>query len=347
MTRKIACRTTALVISVLVGIGLWVSPTPAKEYLVTGKTMGTYYRVKFIPAAAVSKALWTKKINIRLKQVNARLSMFQKTSEISRFNTTPVHTPFRLSTDFYHVLVQCRALHHLTGGAWDGTVKPLVDLWGFGTRKKTDALPDIKAIHDALDRTGFDKLILEDRVLTKTAPGITLDLGSIAKGYGVDEIARLFRSSGIKNYLVEIGGELAGAGKNKRGKPWTIGISTPEKAAVNPGIYKVIALNDMAIATSGNYRNFFEVRGKTYSHIIQPKTGYPVDNRVVSASVIADNCTLADGLATALMVMDTDQALDLVNRMDNTECLIVKKENKTLVPIRSKGFSAFEPKPEL
>ncbi len=314
----------------------------AREYLLTGKTMGTFYRIKFIPSSPVSRALWEKKVQTRLKEVNARLSMFQKTSEISRFNTTPPQTPFRLSTDFQQVLLQCKTLYSISGGAWDGTVKPLVDLWGFGTRGRTDALPDQDAIRSALKRTGFDKLILEGRILTKTAPGITLDLGSIAKGYGVDEIARLFAESGIKSHLIEIGGELSGSGKNKGGNPWSVGISTPEKTDVTSDLYTVISLDNMAIATSGNYRNFFDINGKTYSHIIHPNTGYPVDNQVVSASVIAENCTLADGLATALMVMDTDKAIDLVNRMDNTECLIMRKQGKSLVPARSKGFSTYE-----
>jgi len=322
-----------------------VQTASAREYLLTGKTMGTFYRIKFIPGTQVSKALWEKKVRVRLKEVNARLSMYQKNSEISRFNTAPAHTPFRLSQDFHQVLVKCQTLHRLSNGAWDGTVKPLVDLWGFGTRDRTDTLPDPKEINQAIEQTGFDKLILKDRFLTKTAPGITLDLGSIAKGYGVDEIGRLFSESGIKNYLVEIGGELAGAGKNKRGTPWAVGISKPENSALNTGLYKVISLDNKAIATSGNYRNFFKIKGKTYSHIIHPKTGYPVANRVVSASVIADNCTLADGLATALMVMDSHFAIDLVNSMDHTECLIIKKKDKTLIPIRSKGFSAFEIKP--
>jgi len=335
-------RIKTIVLTVLILTLFGLSVAVAREYVLTGKTMGTFYRIKFIPSMAVSKALWEKKVHVRLKEVNARLSMYQKNSEISRFNTSPPHTPFRLSTDFHHVLLKCKTLHRISGGAWDGTVKPLVDLWGFGTRDRTDELPDQDAVRTALGQTGFEKLILKDRFLTKTAPGITLDLGSIAKGYGVDEIARLFAESGIKNHLVEIGGELAGAGKNKHGKPWGVGISKPEKHTANQGLYKVISLDNMAIATSGNYRNFFDIKGKTYSHIIHPKTGYPVDNHVVSASVIAGNCTLADGLATALMVMETNEALDLVNSMDNTECLIIIKEDKSLIPIRSKGFSAFE-----
>ena len=327
---------------ILVALALTVSTAAAREYVLTGKTMGTFYRIKLISSKALSKALWQKKVDLRLKEVNARLSMYQRDSEISRFNAAPAHTPFKVSRDFYRVLIQCRDIHAMSRGAWDGTVKPLVDLWGFGTRGRTDALPSPEAVASALDRSGFQHLVLGDRTLTKTATGITLDLGSIAKGYGVDEIARLFADSGIGDYLVEIGGELAGSGRNRQGKPWTVGISKPEKSLGTAGLYRVVALDNMAIATSGNYRNFFEIGGKTYSHIINPRTGYPVDNMVVSASVIAENCTLADGLATALMVMETDAALALVNGQPRTECMIIRKQGDTLVPYRSTGFSEFE-----
>lgn len=312
------------------------------ETLLTGKTMGTYYRIKFITRGEASPDLWKEKVRVRLREVNARLSMYQKNSELSRFNRAPENTPFRVSSDFHKVLVRCRELYRLTGGAWDGTVKPLVDLWGFGTKKTDHTLPPDDQIKAALARVGFNKLKLEGQTLTKTAPGVTLDLGSIAKGYGVDEIARLFREEGIADCLVDIGGELVGSGRNMKGTPWIVGISKPEKETLSPGLFDAVKLDNMAVATSGNYRNYYEINGKTYSHIIQPATGRPVDNQVVSTSVIAGDCTLADGLATALMVMDTGAGLDLVNAMPHVECLIIKKEGKTLIPLRSKGFSAFE-----
>ena len=312
------------------------------QILLTGKTMGTYYRIKFMAGNKTSRALWEKKVQVRLKEVNARLSMYQKNSELSRFNRAPEDTPFRVSSDFHKVLVQCRELHRLTGGAWDGTVKPLVDLWGFGTKKTDHTLPPDNQITAALALVGFDKLKLTGKTLTKTAPGITLDLGSIAKGYGVDEIARLFREGGIANCLVDIGGELTGFGRNKKGNPWVVGISKPEKKSLSAGLFDAVTLDNMSIATSGNYRNYYEINGKTFSHIIHPATGRPVDNQVVSASVIAQNCTLADGLATALMVMKTKAGLELINTMPNVECLIIKKKGDTLIPLRSKGFSAFE-----
>jgi len=313
-----------------------------QEYVFTGKTMGTTYSIKLVSAKPLSESLWQEKIDLRLKQVNARLSMYQKDSELSRFNAAPKDRPFRVSSDFYQVLEQCRNLYTLTFGAWDGTVKPLVDLWGFGTKGRRTTPPEPGEIKALLKTIGFNKLDIGDHILTKTMPGITLDLGSIAKGYGVDEIARLIRDGGVENYLVEIGGELAGAGENKHRKAWIVGIASPEKGILNSGLCKEVRLDNKAIATSGNYRNYFEKNGRIYSHIISPKTGYPVENAVVSASVISDTCTRADGLATALMVMDTGKAIALINTLDNTECLIIRQDGAKKTVLRSSGFKSYE-----
>ncbi|WP_022665108.1 FAD:protein FMN transferase [Desulfospira joergensenii] len=319
-------------------------PARASGHLtvLSGRTMGTFYTVKFISRKKESPDLWKRKIDICLKEVNARLSMYDPKSEISRFNRHPAHEPFKISRDFSEVLTRSRQIYDLSSGAWDGTVKPLVDLWGFGTRDRADDLPTPEAVSKALEQTGFNKLILKNQTLTATAPHITLDLGSIAKGYGVDILARLLKSSGIENFLVEVGGELSGSGKNKKGKPWAVGISRPEKKGPAQGLYEIISLDNMAIATSGNYRNFFVKDGKSYSHIIDPKTGYPVENRVVSASVIAPDCTFADGLATALMVMEVDRGIEMINHIDQVECLIIKKQGEAFVNLRSDGFRNFE-----
>ncbi len=313
-----------------------------RQYTITGRTMGTFYSVKFISTQNQSTSLWKQKVDIRLKEINARLSMYDPKSEISLFNQYPASQVFELSNDFYQVVLQCLQLHRITDGSWDGTVKPLVDLWGFGIKDRPDTLPTSKAIEKALSQTGFHKLELNGHRLIKKEPDITLDLGSIAKGYGVDAIAQLFSTSGIKNFLVEIGGELVGSGKNKKNQPWKVGISQPEKKGLNQSLYKIIALKNMAIATSGNYRNFFEKDGRIFSHIINPKTGFPVENQVVSASVIAENCTIADGLATALMVMDIQKGIDLINTLENTECLIIQKQGNEFIPFRSHQFKTFE-----
>ncbi len=326
-------------------LGLLISPLStgiahARQYVITGKTMGTFYTVKFISSRKHSIPLWQKKIQARLSEVNQKMSMFQTKSEISRFNAAPAGKAFKISPDFYFVMTRAGALHTHTRGAWDGTVKPLVDLWGFGsTRKNRDDLPPVGAVEAALEQVGFSKIqIRDDHTLVKTQAGITLDLGSIAKGYGVDAIAQVLEQGGIKNLLVEIGGELTARGKNKKGKTWSVGISRPDKTFSNQGIFKILPLKDQSVATSGNYRNFYEKDGKTYSHIIDPRTGYPVENQVVSATVLAPDCTLADGLATALMVMPVDQSLALVNAMDRVECLIIQNIKGEFVTNASSSF---------
>jgi thiamine biosynthesis lipoprotein len=313
----------------------------AREYTIQGRTMGTFYTVKLVSSRPQSMDRWQKQIDTRLVQVNAGLSMYDPDSDLSRFNRTEPGRPFRLSRDFARVMNTARTVFSLTGGAWDGTVKPLVDLWGFGTREPTDSLPDPDAVAKALALTGFQYLVFENTHVKKTKPGITLDLGSIAKGYGVDAVAGVLTGSGIDDFLVEIGGELYGSGMNRHNKPWSVGITHPLKTGSDAGLYKVVNLENRAIATSGDYRNFFEFRGKTYSHIIDPKTGYPVDNQVVSASVIADTCTFADALATAFVVMDPADSLALADSLEHVECLIIQKTPAGFTEFASRGFHTF------
>lgn len=198
---------------------LWSPPvSQAREYTLQGRTMGTFYTVKLISSRPQSMELWQKKIDTRLGQVNAGLSMYDPNSDLSRFNRTEPGQPFRLSHDFARVMDTARTVFTLTDGAWDGTLKPLVDLWGFGTRQPDGRMPEPAAIADALAKTGFQHLMFENNHLKKTKPGITLDLGSIAKGYGVDAIAGILSKSGIHDFLVEIGGELYGSGMNRHKK---------------------------------------------------------------------------------------------------------------------------------
>lgn len=333
---------TGMVLGVFWLIFLGIPPAAqAREYTIQGRTMGTFYTVKLVSSRPQSMDLWQKKIDTRLAQVNAGLSMYDPDSDLSRFNRTEPGRPFRLSRDFARVMDTARTVFSLTGGAWDGTVKPLVDLWGFGTREPTNSLPAPDAVANALALTGFQHLVFENTHVKKTKPGITLDLGSIAKGYGVDAVAGVLTGSGIDDFLVEIGGELSGSGMNRHKKPWSVGITNPLKTGSDAGLYKVVLLENRAIATSGDYRNYFEVQGKIYSHIIDPKTGYPVDNQVVSASVIADTCTFADALATALMVMAPADSLVLADSLEHVECLIIQKTPAGFTEFASRGFHAF------
>lgn len=312
-----------------------------RQYVITGETMGTFYTVKFISSQEQSIPVWQEKIDTCLSLVNKHLSMFDPTSELGRFNVFESNKPFRVSTGFMSVLEIARHIHSITQGAFDPTVKPLVDLWGFGTHKGSLTIPDADVITRLLRKTGFEHIQFEpDRTILKTRI-VTLDLSAIAKGYGVEAVKKILTDGRIKNALVEIGGELSACGKNMKYRNWSVGINTPSKKVSQQGLYRIVKLDNNAIATSGNYRNFIRINGKDYSHIIDPDTGYPVENAVVSASVIAKTCTFADGLATGLMVMDIKDGIALVNQLEDTECLIIEKKNGRFVQHVSKGFAQF------
>jgi FAD:protein FMN transferase len=312
-----------------------------KEVAFSGKTMGTTYHIKVVAGMFTRTADLQKKIDGRLEDINKSMSTFRKDSEISRFNAyQKVGEKFKISDDFYNVLTVARKIYKETGGAWDGTVKPLVDLWGFGNGKIRHTVPAKSQIKALLSEVGFDNIeILPDHYLAKKKAYITLDLASIAKGYGVDQVAALIRDNGINNFLVEIGGEVFASGFRKDGKKWRVGINRPQENAPYKQVYRVIEIHDKGFATSGDYRNYFEVHHKRFSHVIDPRTGYPVDNGVVSVSILADECTFADGLATAVMVLGAKKGTELVNQLEDTECFIVTQhKNGALIDHYSKGF---------
>jgi thiamine biosynthesis lipoprotein len=312
-----------------------------KEVEFSGKTMGTTYHITAVAGLFISTKNLKDQIDMRLDEINKSMSTFRKDSEISRFNAHQnVGEKFKISEDFYNVMIVAKMIYEETGGAWDGTVKPLVDLWGFGKSENRHTIPEKSRIAALLSNIGFNNIeIFAGHYLAKKNTTITLDLASIAKGYGVDQVAALIRANGIHNFLVEIGGEVFAAGFRKDGKEWRIGINKPQKNAPIDQVYKVLNLQDKGFATSGDYRNYFEVNQKRFSHVIDPRNGYPVDNGVVSVSIIANTCTFADGLATAVMVLGHKKGIDLVNRLDNAECfIVVNREDGALIDHYSKGF---------
>ncbi|MBF0379126.1 MAG: FAD:protein FMN transferase [Desulfamplus sp.] len=346
-----------------------------KLELFTGKTMGTTYHIKVVMQMdksdgqdiknknKITPSMLHDLIKEKLKQVNQSMSVYIKDSEISLFNGAAKGEVIKISPEFYGVMLTAQKLYTMTRGAWDGTVKPLVDLWGFGTKKEITTMPSSEIIKAYLQTTGFNQIIISNEeaknidsdknseiadisnkifgTLEKKSEAITLDLGSIAKGFGVDALSQLLKDLGYSNFLVEIGGEVFASGEKIEGKPWIVGISNPikgenpyksikydsdkEQSEINQ-VYHSLPLKNKALATSGDYMNFTIINGKAYSHIINPTTGYPIDNGVVSVSVIADNCTFADGLATALMVMGHEKGIELVNTLENVECLIIVQE---------------------
>lgn len=287
--------------------------------------MGTTYSVTVVTGYFGSVAGLQEKIDRRLDDINRSMSPYLKDSEISRFNRfLKAGAEFRISADFLDVMKAAARIYQLSDGAWDGTVNPLVDLWGFGRAGRADQVPAAEKISALLGDIGFDKIeIRETGALVKRQASVTLDLSSIAKGFGVDQVAGVLRAAGFTDFLVEIGGEVRAAGIRPDRRPWRVGINRPKPEAGPDEIYMVVSLKGQALATSGDYRQFFVQDGRRYSHIIDPKTGYPVAHRAVSVSVLADNCTLADGLATAVMVMGAERGLALINRLDGVEGLIV------------------------
>ncbi len=348
--RSALCRVTennlmkvnAQVFIIIITLCILSSGCEAKrEHLIQGRTMGTTYHIKVVTGYFQSIAGLKEKIEKRLDEINQSMSTYIKTSEISRFNDLrQVGVKFKISDDFFQVMSVAQEIYQLSDGAWDGTVNPLVDLWGFGRGGRRQDIPPKNQIAALMPAVGFHYIdLIAPGYLIKKLETVTLDLSSIAKGYGVDQVAGVIRKEGFQNYLVEIGGEIFASGVREDGQQWRVGINRPRKDASVNDVYKVVRLQNKAFATSGDYRNFFEVDGIRYSHVIDPKTGYPVSSGVVSVSIIAGSCTFADGLSTAIMVMGLDKGIALVNRLGNVECLIViEKQDGSLVDHYSAGF---------
>ena len=319
-----------------------------RAHLIEGRTMGTTYHITVVTDDLKGVGGLKEKIDMRLIDINMVFSTYLKDSEIRRFNAlSKAGERFQVSDDFMQVMDIGRKIHQLSEGAWDATVSLLVDLWGFGPTQRQPRKPSLSEIKTRMQQVGFDRIRIEKpHFLIKNLGTVTLDLNSIAKGFAVDQVSALIASAGHKNYLVEIGGEVYAAGVRPDGKYWRVGINRPQKEAAFNEVYKVVSIYNQAFATSGDYRNFFEIDGVRYSHVIDPRSGHPVSNGVVSVSIIADNCTLADGLATAIMVMGVEKGIPLVNRLDHIEGLIVVQESDgSLMDFYSTGFKVDNQKP--
>jgi thiamine biosynthesis lipoprotein len=331
-------------IPIIIVLAILILPATSdaeQQNLIEGRTMGTTYHINVITGTSAEINGLKEKINRRLDEINRVFSTYIKDSEISRFNAwSRAGEKFQVSDDFINVMKVGRQIYRLSEGAWDGTVNPLVDLWGFGPTRRETRMPPASAIKALLSNIGFDRIeVKEPNFLVKNLAAVTLDLNSIAKGFAVDAVSQLIAAAGFKNYLVEIGGEVYAAGVRRDGRKWRVGINTPRKGAAVNAVYKAMSISNQAFATSGDYRNFIEIKGVRYSHVIDPRTGYPVSNGVVSVSIIAADCTLADGLATAVMVMGAEKGIELVNRLQNVECfIVVQKADGSLLDYYSTGI---------
>jgi thiamine biosynthesis lipoprotein len=240
-----------------------------------------------------------------LDKLENSLSIYRKNSIISRINRNEEAVP---DSCFLAVFDRAREITELTGGAFDISASPLFDLWGWGAKKRATAVT--QELIDSLKQfTGMDKIRMENGRAVKTHPGVTLNVNAIAKGFATDVVALFLQSRGIENYLVEIGGEIRVKGRNRTGKDWRVGIDSPFDGNMTPGenLQTVLEIRDEALATSGNYRRFYIENGQKYSHTVDPKTGRPAKQNILSATVIARDCMTADAFATAFMVMGLEQ----------------------------------------
>lgn len=246
-----------------------------------------------------------------LALVDGSLSPFNEKSVITAVNN---NKDVVLDSMFVDVFTLASKVYEDTKGAFDITVAPLVNAWGFGFKNGTN--PSKEVVDSLCQIIGFDKVRLEKGKIVKADSRIMLDCSAIAKGYGVDAVANMLRSRGIKNFMVEIGGEVVTSGVNKHGNPWRIGVTKPDDDSLNVKneLQTVLCITDKAMATSGNYRNFYYRDGKKYAHTIDPKTGYPIQHSLLSATVIADDCATADAYATSFMVLGIDAAKRILNR---------------------------------
>jgi len=302
--------------------------------------MGTTYHITVVAPFWNSLSRLEQLIREELLALNQSMSVYDPNSEISRFNAmTDTAAALEISDRFADVLEISNDVWRRTRGAFDPTVFPLVKLWGFNT-DGSPKLPDAAAIEAAKQRVGFDRVRFDARNrIGKTLPNVGIDLSAIAKGYGVDRVAGVVRNAGYTDFIVEIGGEVFAAGTKADGRPWKVGVNYPDVAAPPDLVYKTLLLSNRAVATSGNYRNFQHIEGKRYTHIIDPQTGWPIDNGVASVTVLADTCALADGLATGLMVLGPEQAIPLVEQWPGIDCLfLVNDAEGKLIEIASSGF---------
>lgn len=309
-------------------------------------TMGTTYQVKIAQASISQSELQTlrAKVDSALARVNRQMSTYDPGSEISRFNKFEDTTKFEISTEFIKVVRKALMVYESSEKAFDITVAPLVNLWGFGVKGHRITPPAKKEISSVLKNIGSSHLIPEgDNGLKKSLPELQLDLSAIAKGYGVDIVAQVLNIERFENFMVEIGGEVYAQGEKAGGDLWKIGIDTPTLASL-PGqnIQVILSLKDVAVATSGDYRNYFEYDGKIFSHTINPKSGYPVTHNLASATVVAGNCMEADALATALMVMGMEKGMRYIESIKNAEAFfIVRKNRDSYDTFQSSGFGKF------
>lgn len=331
------------IVLLLVFLGIYVKEKFEAEnnhpYVIEGTTMGRIpYRVKY----STTKGLdFSKEIDELLIDFNKGLSTYDPTSEISTFNQGLSFTfqkPY-----FLPVLKKAQEVYSATDGAFDPTVYPLVNAWGFGPGI-ADSVIQQPVIDSLLSLVGYDKISFDEKHVAKNSAEVGIDFSAIAKGYAVDLVGELLENKGVENYLVEIGGEVRARGVNRKGIPWVLGVTNPKyKTAGEDPLSEKVSLNNLSLATSGNYENYYVKGGKKYAHTISPTTGYPVQHSLLSASVIAEDCMTADAYATAFMVMGKEQVMKFLESHPELAVLLIYDEEGVLKKEQNEAFTKLIP----
>lgn len=317
-----------------------------------GATMGTMWSLKVAvtsPEQSRAAVALQPRIEERLERINDLMSTYRQESELSRFNQHASTEPFPVSKETALVVRRSLEVGKATDGAFDVTLGPVIALWGFDKDGRRQEPPSEEELAAARARVGLDRLSVQDGALVKSRPDVDVNLSAIAKGYGVDEVFELVTRAGFQDVLVEIGGELRAHGANVQGEPWRVGINLPRSGADPTAVLVTVPLEDRALATSGDYRNFFEAGGRRYSHIIDPRTGAPVRHELVSVSVVAADTMTADALATAGLVLGEEQMRAALKSFPGAEALFVHakegtKDTEGLKVSKTAGFPTLETK---
>ncbi len=307
-------------------------------HALSGSTMGTRYHIKVVAPQTLDVVALNARVQAVLDRIESRMSTYRDDSELSRFNQAAAGAPFAVSTETATVVALGLQVSQQSGGAFDMTVGPLVNLWGFGPNQTITQAPEPEVIAERLQEVGYQAVSVRSDpwALLKQAPRY-LDLSAIAKGYAVDQLAELLQPE-FSGFMVEVGGELRLHGRKPGDEAWRIAVESPD--ATTREIQRVIEVGDNAIATSGDYRNYFEQDGVRYSHTIDPQTGRPINHRLASVTVVDPSCARADAMATALMVLGDDKGLSLAEQLGVHAFFIVNSDNG-FIERQTSGFGQF------
>ncbi len=319
--------------------GSWSARPTRNQSALHGSTMGTTYSIRYVPVAGCPATLEMQRlIDNELDRVNLQMSTYRKDSELTRFNDSRSTDWFSVSIETARVVELAQKIAIASNGAFDVTVGPLVNLWGFGPEGRKKEIPSDEEVEAVKKMVGYRNLDvrLEPPALRKLLLELRVDLSAIAKGHGADRVSDLLKDRGIKDSFVEIGGEIVTHGNRADGQSWQIGIEAP--VDFERSIQVVIGLSGESLATSGDYRNFFQREGQRFSHTIEPSTGRPVTHQLASASVVADNCALADAIATCMIVMGPTGGMQLAET-NGWSVLLIQRSDGEMVTTYSKSFA--------